>query len=73
MRAFIAQTFTTNRSAVAGVGVSIADLENIASQINLATGDGIESSGVYIGGSDQRLEKHNLGLAYFAVAGQGAG
>ncbi|CAG0913605.1 unnamed protein product [Notodromas monacha] len=71
MAQFLEETFTTKRAAVVGVGVDHALLEDFASALPLAGGDGVASSGKY-GGGEVRIESGGSSTSV-AVAYEGAG
>nr|CAD7193588.1 unnamed protein product [Timema douglasi] len=67
---YVNSLFTTNRSAVAGVGVDHGELVAFAQNLELESGAGPSASGRYYGG-EIRKEKHS-DLAHVAVAAEGA-
>nr|CAD7454323.1 unnamed protein product [Timema tahoe] len=67
---YVNSLFTTNRSAVAGVGVDHGELVAFAQTLDLESGAGPSTSGQYYGG-EIRKEKYS-DLAHVAVAAEGA-
>nr|CAD7574800.1 unnamed protein product [Timema californicum] len=67
---YVNSLFTTNRSAVAGVGVDHSELVAFAQNLELESGAGPSASGQYYGG-EIRKEKFS-DLAHVAVATEGA-
>jgi len=69
---FVSKHFTTNRTAVLGLGVSHADLKQYADYLQLDTGAGPSAVASKYAGGELRVESGG-GLAYVALAANSAG
>lgn len=69
---YVAQTFTTNRASVVGIGIEQNLLLGYAKNLNVQSGEGSTNKSCYYGLGDQREDKCS-NLATVAVAVEGAG
>lgn len=67
---YVANTFTSSRAAVVGLGISSSRLNQFAQSLNLNSGEGISVASPYKGG-EIRSDKGG-DFAFVAIAGEGA-
>uniref|UniRef100_A0A1B0EZ38 Uncharacterized protein n=1 Tax=Phlebotomus papatasi TaxID=29031 RepID=A0A1B0EZ38_PHLPP len=69
---YVASNYTTNRTAVVGVGVDHNLLVGYAQNLPLDSGAGKDNASSFVGGNEARLDRGG-NLAHVAIATQGAG
>ncbi|XP_059609242.1 cytochrome b-c1 complex subunit 2, mitochondrial [Phlebotomus argentipes] len=69
---YVASNYTTNRTAVVGVGVEHNTLVGYAQNLPLDSGAGKDNVSSFVGGQEARLDRGGR-LAHVAIATQGAG
>uniref|UniRef100_A0A1L8E0N2 Putative ubiquinol cytochrome c reductase subunit qcr2 n=1 Tax=Nyssomyia neivai TaxID=330878 RepID=A0A1L8E0N2_9DIPT len=69
---YVASNFTTNRTAVVGIGVDHNTLAGFAQNLPIDSGAGKENTSSFVGGSEARLDRGGR-LAHVAIATEGQG